>query len=265
MVIKNILTIAGSDPSGGAGIQADLKTIANLKCYGMAVITALTAQNTTGVTAIHSLPSEFVARQIKAIKDDIMIDAIKIGMVERKQIVKVIVRSLFIDHPIEKIVLDPVFIAKSGHRLLKKEDVYTLIDLLFPYASLVTPNIPEAEDLTGLKINNYDDMVKAAEKIILLGAKAVLIKGGHLLSQDKVIKDLFLTKSEIKWFEAEKIHTKNTHGTGCTLSSAIASYYASYELSDAIGYAKSYLAKALKSANLLNVGKGIGPLNHNVF
>lgn len=256
--MKTCLTIAGSDSSGGAGIQADLKTMTVNGVYAMSVITALTAQNTQGVSGILDVSPEFITSQMDAVFTDIYPDAIKIGMVSSPEIVEAIAKSLE-KYEAKNIVLDPVMVATSGAVLLKEEAMDSLINRLIPLADVITPNIPEGEILVGMKIENEDDMKKAAE---IIGEKyncAVLLKGGHKVND---ANDLLYRKGDFKWFLSERIDNKNTHGTGCTLSSAIAANLAKGEdLDQAIKNAKEYLTGALRSG--LNLGKGSGPLMHN--
>ena len=239
--IKKVLTIAGSDSSGGAGIQADIKTITAHKLYAMSAITALTAQNTTGVYGIMDATPEFVANQLDCIFTDIRPDAVKIGMVSNSAIIEVIAEKLK-EYKAENIVVDPVMVATSGSKLLNDDACETLITKLLPLGTVITPNIPEAEVLCGFEIKNKDDMIKAAEKISETIKCGILIKGGHLVS-------------------TERIDNPNTHGTGCTLSSAIASNLAKgYPLDVSIQNAKNYLTGALRT--MLDLGKGSGPLEH---
>lgn len=255
--MKKVLTIAGSDCSGGAGIQADLKTMAAHKVYGMSAITALTAQNTMGVTAIVGCTPEFVGQQLDAIFQDIRPDAVKIGMVSSPEIIKVIAEKL-IEYKAENIVIDPVMVSTSGSKLIDDDAQQTLVDVLIPLGKVITPNIPEAEELCGFQIKTEADMVKAAEKIAEHISCAILVKGGHLVND---AMDLLYKNGESKWFRSKRIDNPNTHGTGCTLSSAIACNLAKGEsLEDSITNAKEYLVGALKSQ--MNLGQGSGPLNH---
>ncbi|MDO5521721.1 MAG: bifunctional hydroxymethylpyrimidine kinase/phosphomethylpyrimidine kinase [bacterium] len=255
--MKTVLTIAGSDSSGGAGIQADIKTITVHKIYAMSVITAVTAQNTMGVTKIMDMTPEMVAKQMVAVFEDIRPDAIKIGMVSDAEIIKVIASKLR-EYKAENIVIDPIMVATSGGRLLKKEAEAVLIEQLFPMATLITPNIPEAEVLSKLPIRDRFDMLNAAEKIASTYSCAVLIKGGHLL-EDAI--DLLYRDEQETWYSSERIDNPNTHGTGCTLSSAIACGLADKKsLEDSIRDAKQYLTGTLRAQ--LDIGKGSGPLNH---
>lgn len=255
--MKKVLTIAGSDCSGGAGIQADIKTITAHKMYAMSAITALTAQNTTGVYGIEEVTPEFVGQQIDCIFNDIRPDAVKIGMVSSSKIIEVIVEKLIQYQP-ENIVIDPVMVATSGSKLLCDEAMNTLISKLIPLATIITPNIPEAEVLCGFQIKNEEDMMKAAKEISKTLKGAVLVKGGHLVN-DAI--DLLYENESIHWFKSERINNPNTHGTGCTLSSAIAcNLAAGTSLAESIENAKLYLTGALRSG--LDLGKGSGPLDH---
>lgn len=257
--MKHLLTIAGSDSSGGAGIQADLKTFAAHGTFGMSVITAVTAQNTCGVTKVQDIDCEIVQAQIEAVFDDIRVDAVKIGMVSRPEIIETIADCLLKYKP-KIIVVDPVMISKSGYPLLAPEACETLIKRLLPLATLLTPNLPETEAITGMKVKNKADMLLAAEKIINLGVKAVLVKGGHL--EDQADDLLFDGKQEI-WFSGKRIATKNTHGTGCTLSSSLAANLAKgMNLADAVAASKQYVTEAI--AHSLAIGSGCGPTHHFV-
>ena len=256
--MKTCLTIAGSDSSGGAGIQADLKTMTVNGVYAMSVITALTAQNTQGVTGILDVSPEFITEQMDAVFNDIYPDAIKIGMVSSSEIVEAIAASLE-KYQAKNIVLDPVMVATSGAKLLKEEAMDSLINRLIPLADVITPNIPEGEILAGMEITNEDEMIKAAEKIGKKYDCAVLLKGGHRVND---ANDLLYKDGKFKWFRSERIDNPNTHGTGCTLSSAIAANLAKgYDIDQAIEKAKDYLTGALRAG--LDLGKGSGPLMHN--
>ena len=255
--MKTCLTIAGSDSSGGAGIQADLKTMTVNGVYAMSVITALTAQNTQGVTGILDVSPEFITEQMDAVFTDIYPDAIKIGMVSSPEIVEAIAASLE-KYQAKNIVLDPVMVATSGAKLLKEEAMDSLINRLIPLADVITPNIPEGEILAGMEITNEDQMIKAAEKIGKKYDCAVLLKGGHRVND---ANDLLYRDGEFKWFRSERIDNPNTHGTGCTLSSAIGANLAKgYDIDQAIEMAKDYLTGALRAG--LDLGKGSGPLMH---
>jgi hydroxymethylpyrimidine/phosphomethylpyrimidine kinase len=257
-----VLTIAGSDSGGGAGIQADLKTFSALGCFGTSVITAVTAQNTLGVRSVHGIPATIIKDQLQAVLGDIAPVAIKIGMINRAEVVDVIeteLKNYAADVPV---ILDPVMVATSGHKLIAPDTVEQLIDKLFPLVSLVTPNIDEAIILSGQEINNLDDMVAAGKKIIEKGAKAVLVKGGHLAGP--IIYDVLISGTEIPVvLESAFIASKNLHGTGCTLSSAIAAEMAKgNNLLSAIKSAKNYISQALQAGSEVKTGEGNGPLNH---
>lgn len=257
--MKNLLTIAGSDSSGGAGIQADLKTFAAHGTFGMSVITAVTAQNTCGVTMVQNIDAAVVQAQIEAVFDDISVDAVKIGMVSQPEIIKTIAKCLRRYEP-KIIVVDPVMISKSGFPLLQPEACATLIEELLPLASLVTPNLPEAEAITGLSVATKEEMLPIAEKILALGPKAVLVKGGHL---NDAADDLLYDGQKITWFPGTRIATKNTHGTGCTLSSALAANLAKgLDLEAAVAASKNYVTKAI--AHGIALGSGCGPTHHFV-
>ena len=251
------MTIAGSDSSGGAGIQADIKTMISNGVYAMSAVTALTAQNTTGVTAIMEVTPEFLAEELDNIFTDIYPDAVKIGMVSSGALLHVIAEKLQ-EYKARNIVVDPVMIATSGARLISEEAVEVLKNSLLPMAALVTPNIPEAEVLSGRKIVTSEDMIKAAALIGETYHCAVLCKGGHQLND---ANDLLWKEGGYRWFRGERINNPNTHGTGCTLSSAIASNLAKgYELESAVERAKKYISGAL--AAMLDLGKGSGPMDH---
>lgn len=255
--MKKVITIAGSDSSGGAGIQADIKTITAHKMYAMSAITALTAQNTTGVYQIMDTTPEMVAAQITCIFEDIRPDAVKIGMVSNIEIIKSIADKLT-EYKAENIVLDPVMVSTSGSKLITNQAKETLVKELLPLATVITPNIPEAEELSGQCIKTKEDMVKAAETIARGIPGAVLVKGGHRVN-DAV--DVLYNNGKVTWFESERVNNPNTHGTGCTLSSAIACGLADGKsLEESIKAAKNYLTGALRDG--LNLGKGSGPLNH---
>ena len=255
--MKTALTIAGSDCSGGAGIQADIKTMTMHGVYAMSAITALTAQNTTGVRAIQESEPEFLMQQIDAVFEDIYPDAVKIGMVSSSELIHVIVDRLNY-YGAKNIVVDPVMVASAGSSLMKDNAVKTLIKELFPVATLVTPNIPEAQVLSGMNIRNREDMVTVAKYIGDNFHCAVLLKGGHSIND---ANDLLYDHGELIWFAGRRIDNPNTHGTGCTLSSAIASNLAlGYSLEESVGRAKVYISEAL--AAMLDLGKGSGPMNH---
>ncbi|RKD32300.1 bifunctional hydroxymethylpyrimidine kinase/phosphomethylpyrimidine kinase [Thermohalobacter berrensis] len=255
--MKNVLTIAGSDSSGGAGIQADLKTFSAHGVFGMSVITAVTAQNTQGVFAVEDISPELIAKQIESIFEDIRVHAVKIGMVSKIETIKTIAEGLKKYKP-DNVVLDPVMVSKSGYHLLKPEAKEALINKLLPLATIVTPNIHEAEVITGIKINSLKDMEKAAYLIKNMGPKYVLVKGGHL---EENATDLLFDGNNIETLTTKKINTKNTHGTGCTLSSAIASNLANgYSIHEAVKLSKEYITTAIE--NSLDIGKGVGPTHH---
>ena len=256
MSIPRVLTIAGSDSSGGAGIQADLKTFSALECYGMSAITALTAQNTEGVNGIYEVEADFVALQLKSLFDDIKVDAVKIGMAGSAEIIDVIAKKLKnYDGPV---VLDPVMVAQSGDRLIEPQAAKALKEKLVPLATVITPNLPEAGILLG---HDVTDPMEAAKELLNTGADAVLLKGGHGAGQ--VAMDVLAHGGDLDVFEAPRLETKNTHGTGCTLSAALACFLAQgKDLKAAVGEAKSYITKALEHADALEIGKGAGPVHH---
>ena len=255
--IKSVLAIAGSDSSGGAGIQADIKTILANGCYAMTAITALTAQNTMGVQGISESAPEFLKLQIDTVFQDIVPDAVKVGMVSSARLIEVIADSLNA-YKVKNAVIDPVMVSTSGSRLLEEDAISSLTDRLFPAASVITPNIPEAELLTGLKINNEDDMRKAGCVLAERYNVSVLVKGGHSVND---ATDLLICNGKEYWMAGDRINNPNTHGTGCTLSSAIASNLAKgYDLVDSVDRAKQYISGAL--AHGINIGHGSGPLNH---
>jgi hydroxymethylpyrimidine/phosphomethylpyrimidine kinase len=255
------VTIAGSDSSGGAGIQADLKTFAAFGVYGASIITALTAQNTQAVTAIHEVPAGFIAAQIDAVFSDLDVGAVKIGMLSRAAAIEAVARGL-VRHKAKNIVLDPVMAASSGDQLLAPDAVGALRRLLIPRALLVTPNLPEAAALTGASLaRNEAEMEAQAREILSLGARRVLIKGGHGEGEESV--DLLIGEREVVRLAGKRIATKNTHGTGCTLSSAIAAGLAKgRDVVTACREAKTYVTAAIAAADRLHVGHGHGPLHH---
>lgn len=255
--MKTALTIAGSDSCGGAGIQADIKTMTAHGVYAMSAITALTAQNTTGVTGIMEVTPEFLAAQLEAVFTDIFPDAVKIGMVSSAGLIKTIAEKLE-RYRVNNIVIDPVMVSTSGSRLISEDAVDALKEKLFPLAALLTPNIPEAEVLSGIEIKTTDDMIAAAGLISDQYGVAVLCKGGHRLND---ANDLLYLAGNFQWLMGKQIDNPNSHGTGCTLSSAIASNLAKdYDLVTAIEKAKAYISGALEA--MLDLGKGSGPLNH---
>ena len=255
---SKILIIAGSDSSGGAGIQADIKTVTALGSYAMTAITAVTIQNTTGVKSIVSIDPKEISNQIEFTSKDIRPDAIKIGMLHSTEVIKYVIRSLDLIK-IKKIILDPVMIAKGGVKLIDDKAVKLLKNKLIKKVSLITPNIPEAEMLTNTKIKTKEDMIFAASILINLGAKNVFIKGGHLDS--KIVYDIFVNKKEINIIKNRRIATSNTHGTGCTLSSAISTFFSCGKtLKKSCELATKYVNHSIRSN--LNYGKGHGPINH---
>lgn len=259
MRIPSVLTIAGSDSGGGAGIQADLKTYTAIGVFGMSAITSLTAQNTTGVYGIFDVDPDFVAKQIDVIFEDLHVDVVKTGMLSNAGIIKAVAHTLK-KWKVEKIVVDPVMRAKGGDPLLMPEATETLISDFLPLAYVVTPNIPEAEVLSGMEIKKREDMLEAAKKIHALGPKYVLMKGGHL-EEDEVSIDYLFTGEGFYDFRAKRFYTKNTHGTGCTYASAIAAYLAKGEnIVEAVKHAKIFVTGGVKYA--LEHGKGHGPVNH---
>ncbi|NCT40453.1 MAG: bifunctional hydroxymethylpyrimidine kinase/phosphomethylpyrimidine kinase [Alphaproteobacteria bacterium] len=256
-MIPKVLTIAGSDSSGGAGVQADLKTFSALGCYGMSVFTALTAQNTMGVQGVYSVPSSFLIQQLDSVFDDVPPAAVKIGMLGDVESIRALAFFLR-ERDVRNIILDPVMVATSGDQLIADDAVDALKEMLIPLADVITPNIHEAAILSGRKI---DDAVEAARDLLSLGASGVLLKGGH--GTGEICLDVYAYDGGIEVFEAPRLMTKNTHGTGCTLSSAIAAYVAhGHTMIDAIGEAKSYITEAIRHADDLNVGKGAGPVHH---
>lgn len=273
--MKNILSLAGSDPSGGAGIQADLKTFAARGTYGMAVLTSLTAQNTQGVSGVFAVPAEFVAQQLSMVLRDVQVDAVKIGMIVNAEIADAVAQVLQQQRVIQPdltIVLDPVMIAKGGAALLDPQAVESLTMKLLPLATLLTPNLPEAAALLGQDCaESREVMQQQGQALLAKGCSAVLMKGGHMIGAQ--CPDLLLTPTAQQWFEGVRIETPNTHGTGCTLSSALAAELAKGKnLPDAVLEAKSYLARAIAKADTLNVGAkdvygrslGHGPVHHFV-
>ena len=256
-----VLTIAGSDSGGGAGVQADLKTFAALGCYGMSAITALTAQNTVGVQGIHAVPPAFLKLQLQSVIEDIGVDAVKIGMLHEPGVVDVVAWA--IEHyRLEHVVLDPVMVATSGDRLIADETVRVLVDRLFPMATVITPNLDEAALLLGRAIQGVEDLSTAAHALMAQGARAVLLKGGHLPG-DEVVDVLARMGQEDVVLASPRIASRNTHGTGCTLSSAIAAHLALGEpLENAVRAARRYILAAIQAGAAVQVGHGHGPLNH---
>lgn len=256
-----VLTIAGSDSSGGAGIQADIKTISALGGYAASVITAVTAQNTQGVSGIHAIPLEIIAMQLDAILCDLDVKAIKIGMLADAEIINLVSDKLQ-EYACENIVVDPVMVATSGDRLLQESAVIAMQEQLLPLADIITPNLPEAAILAQkVQAVSQVEMFVTAKSLIDQGAKKILLKGGHLEETDS--PDLLMSQSGEHWLEAKRIETKNTHGTGCTLSSAIATYLAKGEsMETAVSLAKKYIQQAINHADELTIGSGHGPVNH---
>ncbi len=255
--MKKALTIAGSDSCGGAGIQADIKTMTMNGVYAMSAITALTAQNTTGVTGIMEVTPEFLKEQIDDVFNDIRPDAVKIGMVSSSELIKIIADRLKYFKAVN-VVVDPVMVATSGSRLINEDAITTLKSDLLPIADIITPNIPEAEVLSGISIQTENDMIKAAKTISIRYNCAVLCKGGHSVND---ANDLLYENGKYKWFKGKRINNPNTHGTGCTLSSAIASNLAKgFDMQSSVHKAKDYVSGAL--ADMLDLGKGSGPMNH---
>ena len=258
MKMKTALTIAGSDCSGGAGIQADIKTMTMNGVYAMSAVTALTAQNTTGVTGIQESSPEFLKMQLDAVFEDIYPDAVKIGMVASGELIRAIADRLR-HYDAGNVVIDPVMVSTSGSALVRTDAVNTLVEELLPLATLVTPNIPEAEVLSGRTISTKEDMIEAAKQIGDENHCAVLLKGGHSVND---ANDLLYAEGRLTWFQGKRIDNPNTHGTGCTLSSAIASNLAKgFSLEKSVERAKSYISEALGA--MLDLGKGSGPMQHN--
>ncbi|MBL7960913.1 bifunctional hydroxymethylpyrimidine kinase/phosphomethylpyrimidine kinase [bacterium] len=257
MKTAKALTIAGSDSGGGAGIQADLKTFSALGVYGTSVITSITAQNTVAVTGIQDIELSIIEKQIDAVMSDIGTHAIKTGMLSTAEIIDVVSRGLT-KFNARKLVVDPVMVAKSGHKLLQDNAVHALVHKLIPMAQVVTPNIPEAEVLTGEKINSLDDMEKACRRLLEMGCRAVVVKGGH---SKKDAVDVFYDGKKIHHMSSKRYRTKNTHGTGCTFSAAIAAYLAKgYPTLEAVKFSKKYITGAI--AHSYSIGKGHGPVHH---
>jgi hydroxymethylpyrimidine/phosphomethylpyrimidine kinase len=259
---KRVLTIAGSDSGGGAGIQADIKTISACGCYAMTAITAITVQNTLGVTGVHPVPEHFVEDQINAVLSDIGADAIKIGMLHSSEVISTVKKALTF-YKINNVVLDPVMVSTSGHILIKDEAIETLQQELFPLVRVITPNIPEAEIILGKKINSQDQLPFLAKEMSLKRKVSVLLKAGHL--NDKELTDIFYNAEtdELLELKSTRIDTINTHGTGCTLSSALAAYIAhGLSLNDSVRKAKEYINNAIIEGANYSLGKGNGPVHH---
>ncbi len=258
-----VLIIAGSDPSGGAGIQADLKTVTSLGAYCMTAITALTVQNTRGVSNILDIPVNIVREQIDACLSDIPVNTIKIGMMHNSRLISAIYDSLHKNNIINnnkiRVILDPVMVAKGGHKLLKEDAINSLKNFIKQCNPIITPNIPEAEILTGIKINSFSDMKNVGENLLGMGASEVVLKGGHM--ETSIIRDVLITPKLTSFIKTKKIHTKHTHGTGCTMSSALATYLAqTLNIKIAFQRAHEYVQNAIISAPRL--GEGNGPINH---
>lgn len=255
--MKKVLTIAGSDSSGGAGIQADLKSFSANGVFGMSVITAVTAQNTQGVFAVQDIDVDVIDKQINAIFDDIAVDAVKIGMVSRSETIQAVAAGLK-KYKAYNVVVDPVMISKSGYYLLKPDAVEAMISCLLPLATILTPNIPEAEEIARMKIISLKDMEKAAEIIHSFGPKYVLLKGGH---REEDATDIFFDGENYQYLTSQRFATKNTHGTGCTLSAAIAANLArGYNAYESVSRGKEYISTAIEHS--FSIGKGVGPVHH---
>ena len=257
-----VLTIAGSDSGGGAGIQADLKTFSALGCYGMSVVTALTAQNTTGVTGIHAVPPDFIVQQMTAVFSDIGTDAVKIGMLYSAELIQAVSDGLR-RHEASNIVLDPVMVAQSGDKLLQDAAITALKDHLLPLATVLTPNLPEAAVLLGQEVKGLDDMQAAAKNLAAFGSRSVLLKGGHAQGDDSS-DVLYIAEDDLCVVLGDRrVRTANTHGTGCTLSSAIAAYLAKGEaIAPAIRKAKTYIGEAIRAGAPYRLGHGSAPVHH---
>ena len=257
-----VLTIAGSDSGGGAGIQADLKTFSAIGCYGMSVITALTAQNTQGVKGIHAVPPAFAVEQIEAVLSDIGSDAIKIGMLYSAELIEAVAQALK-KHSARKIVLDPVMVAQSGDKLLQDDAIEAIKTHLMPLADVVTPNLPEASVLCGMQLTQWSDIESAAETLTKYGSRSILIKGGH--GDERKSTDLLFLAGEGRFvsLEADRIRTNNNHGTGCTLSSAIAAYMAKgKDIEEAVQKAKTFMNHSIAAGAAYKIGHGHGPVHH---
>ncbi len=254
------LTIAGSDSGGGAGIQADIKTFSALGVYGASVITALTAQNTQTVSAIYDVTPEFISQQIDAVCSDLTVNAVKIGMLSQPVVIRAVATGLS-KHKLDRVVLDPVMVAKSGDKLLQDNAVDALRSTLIPLATLITPNLPEACVLLDIQSIDAAHMEDIAHELLKFGCKSVLLKGGHLQNQQST--DVLVTDEGTRRFEAKRVDTQNTHGTGCTLSSAITAFLAQgLALNDAVAQAKEYISNAITHADELSIGQGHGPVHH---
>jgi hydroxymethylpyrimidine/phosphomethylpyrimidine kinase len=262
--MKRALTIAGSDSGGGAGIQADLKTFSAQGVFGMSAITALTAQNTVGVQGVFEIPPEFVGRQIDSVIRDIGTDAVKTGMLSSTGIIEVVAAKIA-EYRLEPLVVDPVMVAKGGDHLLKPEARDSLVRLILPLASVLTPNIPEAEVLCGFGIASLEDMRAAAKAIRALGPKVVVVKGGHFADPEES-RDILFDGRGFEEFFTPRIRSKNTHGTGCTFASAIAAFLAlGFPAREAVRSAKGYVTGIIRASADLNLGRGFGPMNHGAL
>ncbi len=256
-----MLSIAGSDSGGGAGIQADLKTFSALGCYGMTAISAITAQNTQGVRAIHGVPPEILRAQIAAVVEDIGVDAVKIGMLHSPEVVQVVADAIR-QYQLSQVVLDPVMVATSGDRLMANETVQVLVQQLFPLVQVITPNLDEAALLLGQPVADVQALEPTAQALLKLGAPAVLLKGGHLVGET-VVDVLAQADGSLQQWQSARIATVNSHGTGCTLSSALAVYLAlGFALPEAVAQARRYILGALQAGAVVRTGHGHGPLNH---
>lgn len=257
-----VLSIAGSDSSGGAGIQADLKAASALGTYAATAITAVTVQNTLGVSEVYPLPPQAVVGQVQAVMDDLQPDALKTGMLYSKEIISALCATLRNVRNLPPLVCDPVMVSTSGHKLLQDDAIQSMVKELFPLSSLITPNLPEAETVLGRSVQTPKEMEEAARQLLCCGCKAVLLKGGHL-SGGQMADYLLTREGESKWFEAERTNTSNTHGTGCSLSSAIAALLAQgYATVEAAGKAKAYISRAIEAGAEIEIGNGHGPVNH---
>jgi len=259
---KRVLTIAGSDSGGGAGIQADIKTISACGCYAMSAITAITVQNTIGVSDVYPVPPEAIDGQISSVLDDIGADAVKIGMLHSSEVIQTVTNALM-KYNLTNLVLDPVMVATSGDKLLQDDAIETLRNTLMPIVRVITPNIPEAEILLGQKINSQHELLQAAKKLSLNGKVSVMLKAGHLTDIELVDVLYNVEDDNILTLKSKRVSTKNTHGTGCTLSSAIASFLAyGLPLDDAVKNAKKYIDQAIVNGAKYSLGKGHGPVHH---
>ena len=258
-ILPICLTIAGSDSGGGAGIQADLKTFASMDCYGVSVVTSVTAQNTKGVDDIHVIPTFTILNQLKSIMSDMKFSAVKTGMIPEKSIVESVVDNISCVSNL-KLVVDPVIVSTSGHKLISDEAINSIRSKLFPIAKIITPNLPEAEVLISKKISSKNDIKDACKSLIDLGPKSVVIKGAHFFDS-KISEDIFYDGHNFEFFSEKRIETTSTHGTGCTFSAAIVSMLAkNYSIIDSVSLAKKYVTKAIDQA--YKIGEGNGPLNH---